>query len=427
MLEKTLFLIFLYLPFQVALNPTEGFDLASIRVAILIVFLLWLIKGLKEKNIPIPFNRITISIISFLFIAGLSIFWASNANWGIRKMLFLLSIFPLYFIVSSINKKSTITLIKFFIWGGFLASIVGFFQFLLQFIVGINSATSLWGKIITPFLGNSFSNAVLENSSWLVSAGGVTLFRSISFFPDPHMMSFYLNMTAILSLSIYLQNKTKAYFFIFLFISLVSLLSFSRGGYLGLTSGLFFMLILSSKNLFYKIKEDFQKYLSVTMIVISTLFLMFIFSNPISERLSSSFDLEEGSNSERIEIWKNSLQVVSSNIFMGTGLGNYSLHIKLSADYREPIYSHNAYLDIAAEIGMFGLIFWILVLFFSIKDSLKYFREKHNLVYIGLASAAISFSVHSFFETAIYSVHILPSIIMIIAVISSSKNKYENN
>jgi hypothetical protein len=35
--------------------------------------------------------------------------------------------------------------------------------------------------------------------------------------------------------------------------------------------------------------------------------------------------------------------------------------------------------------------------------------------------------VHSFFETAIYSVHILPSIIMIIAVISSSKNKYENN
>ena len=40
-----------YLPFQIALNLSEGIDLASVRVLVLLAFLLWLAEGLRNKKL----------------------------------------------------------------------------------------------------------------------------------------------------------------------------------------------------------------------------------------------------------------------------------------------------------------------------------------------------------------------------------------
>ena len=80
MLYKLFLLFCLYLPFQIALNPAEGIDLASVRVIIPILALIWLILALKNRQVFIPAKIQTALTLSFLFLAGLSLFWAENTD-----------------------------------------------------------------------------------------------------------------------------------------------------------------------------------------------------------------------------------------------------------------------------------------------------------------------------------------------------------
>ncbi|EKE20841.1 MAG: hypothetical protein ACD_7C00461G0001 [uncultured bacterium] len=423
MLEFLTKLLFLYLPFQLALNPAEGFDLASVRIIIPLLFLVWLIDCLKNKKIIVPNNLTFFLLISFLFFTSFSLFFATNYVWGLRKLLFLFSIFPLFFIIHAIfssNQAKKLSLLKFTALGGVFAALLGIIQFLLQFVIPLNKLYSAWAIIIVPFLGNSFSQAVLTNPSWLVNVGGHTLLRATAFFPDPHMLAFYLNITGLISLGIYFSQKEinhpKNYYLLFsLTIFLTSFLTFSRGGYLGLISGILFFSFFTFKSKLKSIFNTPKKLfltLSTSLILITIIFI----PNPVSNRLFSSFNLSEGSNIGRIKTWQQSLEVISNNPILGVGLGNYSLAIKPSADYREPIYSHNTFLDIAAETGILNALVWLLLFLFSIINFTRGFIKNNDFINLALAAALVALSIHSLFETVIFSVHILPLIILILSL-----------
>ena len=99
-----LFLLFcLYLPFEVALIPTEGVDLASGRVVILILALIWLISALKNRQIFVPAKIQTALVLSFLFLSSLSLFFCygcsastflSRLDYGGISILIACSTFP---------------------------------------------------------------------------------------------------------------------------------------------------------------------------------------------------------------------------------------------------------------------------------------------------------------------------------------------
>lgn len=423
MLYNLLLLFCLYLPFQLALNASEGFDLASGRVFILALGILWFIKSLAQKKLFLPNKIQTLFLFSFLFLSAFSFIFAQNTDWAYRKLLFLLSCIPLYFIVAdfALNKERAEKIIRFLVYGAGLISLIGIFQFVLQFFIGIDETLTIWQKIIAPFLGNSFSQSVFKYPSWLVGISIHTYMRAIAFFPDPHMFSFYLGMLLPFSLALCLQHKSikKSYFYLFLFISisiLISdLLTFSRGGYLGLLTGLIFALFIFRN----KIIGDFslKKFVAINIFILLVAAII-IFPNPVSNRLISSFDTSEGSNAERFENWNQSTEVIRNNP-LGVGIGNYSLEIKPSADYREPIYSHNLYLDIAAETGILNALIFIWLIIASIFSFIK--LGKNNKTYLAGAISLVIFSIHSIFETPLYSVHILPLLLIIIAL-STIKN-----
>lgn len=406
-----LFLLFcLYIPFQIALNPAEGVDLASGRVFILILVLLWLVSALKNRQIFVPAKIQTWLILSFLFISGFSLLWAQNSDWGMRKLLFLLSIFPIYFITAAIAKLDIdkIKIIKFLTWGAGLAAIVGLVQFSLQFIWGLNGLLKFWAGGVSPvFLGQAFSQAVLAYPSWLVNLGGKTIFRAIATFPDPHMFSIYLGLTLPLALGLYFFTKKKSYLILSLAIFLADLLTFSRGGYVGLAAGLLFFLPVVIKN-----KKLNPKKILIGF-ALALVFLVFIFKSPVGSRFLTSFNAKEGSNIGRIETWKEAAGIIENNP-LGVGLGNYALERKATADYREPIYAHNLYLDIASETGIINAIIFILLIIFSIKVFIK--KSKENNLWLGGAMSLAIFSAHSFFETALFSVQALPLLLIIIAL-----------
>jgi len=417
-----LFLIFcFYLPFQIALNPAEGIDLASSRVFAIIIFILWLIQSLKNKRLNVPFSAQTLLLISFLIMNILSVFYAENVDWAIRKLMFLLSFCPLYFVASdfSRSKERFQKIITFLFYGAGLAAFIGLLQFSSQFFLGLNSSLELWQKISATFFGSSFSEAVLQYSSWLVGIGGKTYFRAIAFFPDPHMFSFYLEMLLPFGILLYFsENKSTKkilFFIISLLILLAIILTFSRGSYLGLIFGIVAALLIF-KN---KLRRILQLIIIIglTAIIISVI----IPENPIIQRFSSILNFSEGSNLGRIENWKQSWQVISENPWLGVGLGNYPLAIKPSTTYREPIYSHNLYFDIASESGLINLGFWILLIMASILGYIE--KRRTNPVYSSGAISLIIFSAHALVETPIFSVQILPLLLIIIALGNNVKSK----
>jgi len=408
---KLLLLFCLYIPFQLALNASEGFDLASGRVFVLLLGILWLFESLAQKKLFIPNKIQTLLLLSFLFLSAFSLVFAQNTDWAYRKLLFLLSFVPLYFIVADIasDKERLIKIIKFLVYGAGLASLVGLSQFILQFFIGIDATLKFWQVIIAPFLGNSFSQAVFQNPSWLVGVSGNTYMRAIAFFPDPHMFAFCLGMLLPWAIALYANSKRNIFLLISIVIFVTDLLTFSRGGYLGLLAGLLFTLFIFRKNLIGKFS---LKKLIAANVFILVIAVIIIFPNPISNRMISSFDVSEGSNVGRLETWKQSLEVIENNPW-GVGIGNYASEIKPSADYREPIYSHNLYLDIASETGILNALIFIWLIIASVFSFIK--LGKNNLLFLAGAISLAIFSIHSLFETPLYSIHILPLFLIIIA------------
>jgi len=407
-----LVILILYLPFQLAINPMAGIDLASIRILILVLFFAWLAQGLKNKNFQIKNNPQTWLVASFLFLNAFSLIMAKNTDWSIRKLLFLFSIFPIYFVASQLicDKKRLLMVTNAMVFGGAVVATLGIIQFLAQFVVGLETTFAFWAKYMTmPFLGDSFGEAVLKNPSWLVNVAGQTYLRATSLFPDPHMFSFYLGLVLPLALGLMLEKKKGNWLAAgaFNMIFLADALTFSRGGYLGLFAGAIFVGISFWQRIDRKYKITMGALLSLGLLIA-------IVPSPISQRFISSFDLKEGSNQGRIAMWRKAAEVVLENPLLGVGIGNYPLEVSPTATYRDPIYAHNTYLDIAAETGILNMLVWIGILGVTFWGFWRKSRRE-NLFFFSSVSLVI-FSAHSLVETAIYSPVVLTLFLVIISL-----------
>lgn len=403
----------------IALNPSEGVDLSLIRVLIIGFFLFWVLEGLRTKKVFIRAKLETALVIIFLFLSAFSIVVARNTDWSLRKIAFLFSIFPLYFVASQLinNREKMEKVIKALVLGGFVASLVAILQFSLQFMLGIDRTYQFWAKYITPiFLGKAFSEAVLKNPSWLVNISGHTYLRAIGFFPDPHMFSFFLGLLIPLVLGLFMKLKNKFLLLSLGVLLLADFLTFSRGGYLGLFAGAAFLAILFWGKIGIRYKA------ASIIVVIGAAFILLI-PNPISSRLFSSFNLKEGSNQGRLEMWIKASDVTRDFPVFGVGIGNYPLTVKPTADYRDPIYAHNTYLDIAAETGVANALVWMALLAFSIVTFMR--KSKQDVLYLFLAASLFIFSVHSIFETGLYSPMVLSLVLIILSLNNASVIKNE--
>jgi O-antigen ligase len=94
------------------------------------------------------------------------------------------------------------------------------------------------------------------------------------------------------------------------------------------------------------------------------------------------------------------------------------LEIKPTANYREPIYAHNTYLDIAVETGLPNSLVWMSLLFSAGLVFLKR-REAFSMC---LAVSVVIFSIHLLVETAIYSPVVL-SLLLIVLSFSNLKEE----
>jgi O-antigen ligase len=416
--EKLLVSLILILPLQFALNASANADLVITRVFVPIIFLLWLARGLAKKKVYIKNSSETWLLLLFLLFSALSLLWAAHPPLGTRRLLYLLSLAPVYFVAADILQENRWknNILRAIFFSGLLAALVALGQFALQFFLGIEKTVALWSKLAKIFLGTSFSEVVAANSSWLVNISGKTVMRAFGFFPDPHMFSFFVSMCLLILLGYIVSEKNKKWKKYILagssLMFLALILSFARGAYVGIiAAGIFFLVVYFGRS------GNFKK-LFIAVSVLAVVVMVF-FLGPIKSRLSSVFDIQEGSNSERILNWKQALGFISGHPLAGVGLGNYSHSVDPLSQERSSIYAHNIFLDISAEAGLLtGLIFLMLLL----ATFLKAIASK-NAVGVGTASAMLYFAVHGIFDAPIYSPQVFILLLVLFALGANFNSK----
>ncbi len=431
--------LIVYLPFQIALNLAPDVDLLSGRILILLFFFVQLINFLIKKE-RIDFKKQigdgsprrilwhSAGLILFFLVALFSLLGAAEPLWGWRKLFVFVSIFPLFFLTAYFSKDRAKTekLVWALIAGAAISAIIALVQFSAQFIFGLDKVMDFWAIKVAPvFYGQTFAGLVAQNPSWLVSAGGRTLMRAVGLFPDPHMLSFSLGLVLpfVLALIFFGKKYRRLLSVIFCLLFAVIFLTFSRGGYLGLVASLIFVVLLA----WHKLNRNGKFFLGGLAGLV--LVIILFFGSSVASRFVSSFDLAEGSNFDRLRIWQESLEVAKEHFLAGAGLGNYPAEVDFNAGYRSAVTSHNLYLDILAEMGIFGLLAWFWFsggAWLSALENIR--RSVEPGLFLGAFGALTYFMVHSFFETAIFNPTILALLMVVAGLVagSSCRKRHEN-
>ncbi len=404
-----LFLIFIaMLPFSFALNPTSNIDLPITRLLVPIIFVFWFFGSLLKKSVAVDTRVRFFLLLVFVLISSFSIFWALDPSFSFRKVLFLFSAIPLYFVAFSATtkdekrKKVLIVLVL----SGLAVSLLALLQFWLQFFIGIDATLSIIKWYIPFFLGSSFSDLVLAFPSWLVNISGKTVLRAFGTFPDPHLFSLYVNM--LIPISLYLFSLTKKRFFLIATVIMfsASILSFSRASYFSLAAGGLFFVYTSSG--FFLIR----KYFAAVVLTILLAILIMIVPNPLTSRFISSLNVNEGSNSGRIAMWTTAIQGIRENPWKGVGIGNFSYYVDPEINVRNPIYAHNIILDFGVETGTLNALILIVLI---LSPVVLCFRKQKPLN-LALAVTFIIFLAHSMFETPFFSIRVFPLFCILLAL-----------
>ncbi|MFH1661973.1 MAG: O-antigen ligase family protein [Candidatus Falkowbacteria bacterium] len=400
------FLVFL-LPLQTRWIIRQGiteYKMISLYLTdIALIFLLVLFAISKFKIQNYNFNQNSKFKIQnlFLFIAGLdlmifiSIFFASDKLIAIQYYLrFLLGV-GLFWLITCANYNK-IKLIYFFLAGIFLQACLGIWQFLTQ-----STFSNKWLGIAEHNAGD-LGVSVIETISgerWLRAYGGLD---------HPNVFGGVLVIGILLlvvKLFCYSKNKLLITHYSLLITFLSALFfTFSRSSWLALIAGIITMLVIAiiKKDLFAQ-----KKILQIILISGILFFILFnLFSDLVLTRISNNTRLENKSNIERLSSYSESLDVIKDNWIFGVGAGNYvsgimnnELRIKDGRlnNYKQPV--HNVFLLIFAEIGVFGLLFFILIPLFIIHNSL--FKGDFNIK----ISLLLALSVISIFDHWFWSLH----------------------
>lgn len=192
--------------------------------------------------------------------------------------------------------------------------------------------------------------------------------------------------------------RKLVYFPITLLMVAAVIITFSRGGFLGLIA----MTLVLARKLSRRNKSA-----ALATVVLGVIFFFAVAPATYSGRLATIFDSASditGSSSQRTQVLKRSVLVALRYPLFGVGVGNF--HHK---SFQE-LGTHNAYTQVAAETGIAAMVCYIIFLVHPLRklrmiEREMYERNESSRYYylsIGLQASLVGYMVASFFAAVAY-------------------------
>lgn len=225
---------------------------------------------------------------------------------------------------------------------------------------------SLYGIVQYAF-GTFGANAWLDSDLFEGIAG-----RAVATLENPNMLGEYLVLVLPMALALLLvkDGGNKKYSFMCTAtMAMCLLLTWSRGAWLGFMFAVVVFLLIWTKRSMWIFAAG----------ILSLPVLPFILPDSIINRFTSIGNMADSSTSYRVSIWRGAVHMLRDNFFGGIGVGE-SAWYKVYPDYTLPgieaaPHSHNLFIQVALEQGIFGLIVFLIILFLLIRISFNLFAR----------------------------------------------------
>ncbi|MCK4591861.1 O-antigen ligase family protein, partial [Candidatus Parcubacteria bacterium] len=142
------------------------------------------------------------------------------------------------------------------------------------------------------------------------------------------------------------------------------------------------------------------------------------------ERAFSISDFSEMSNKGRLQIWRETAISIGEHPFFGIGFGNFPTVLEENISTSKMGSSaHSTYFDIASEIGVFGLIAFLLILTEVLKTARNlFFKLKNKYLKVFVGSFFVYFvwiCAYGLFDVVIFNDKVLIVVVIMIGMLYS--------
>ena len=243
-----------------------------------------------------------------------------------------------------------------------------------------------------------------------------------NYFDDENDLALYLNMWLPFCYFLFFAHKSnikKILCLTGLIIGILSIIvSFSRGGFLGLVAMGSVALLFSKK-----------KIISLFMIIILVGVMFLYAGEKYWTEMSTSTNTEEGTGKERTESWKSGWRMFLDNP-LGVGGSNFMVRFpEYQTDYfKRGMWgrvAHSLWFTLISELGIFGIYIYFALLYYNLKDIFMLMKinfddadeDKKYLNYLGRAFVAsfTGYFVAGSFISVLYYAHYWYLIAIIVA------------
>ena len=147
------------------------------------------------------------------------------------------------------------------------------------------------------------------------------------------------------------------------------------------------------------------------------------------------FDGNE-SVSQRLRFYSSAFEYIKTNPLLGCGIGNWRiLSIKYDSEdifsYVVPYFAHNDFIEVFAEIGLFGLISYILFFYFifmvNFKNYILWLKKQANYSHVLLMFFIISYLIDANLNFPIDRPAIQSTFLYYLAILLINTNKKDKN
>ncbi len=486
-----LFLLCVFLPTYQIRFKIFGLPTTLLEVMIIILFIFWFVKVVKGQNSKAETTTRNLKIWNLGF-EKLEFIWKSViGNW--RFLILAWLIVGLIAVFVSSHKIAA-----FGHWRAYFLEPI-LVLFILVDLVGHNTNLRMYLNDMNKIRANSckfviaglaFSALIcsvwailqkwLGGGVWSTEVWGVPqAWRATGPFPQPNFLGLYLGPIIMLTIGQLIENwklprpklgaapggKIKnwyrllptAYWLLTIIAgSIAIVLARSEGAILGILVGLIFLGIIYRKT---------RKWVAFILIIL--MFFVFVISiicvnsysvlrqsaicaSGTSTYVWQKITFQDLSSQLRINIWRGTWRLIKDRLIFGAGLRGYQ---QLIFQYQEPYYSpqtgqlisvethpypHNLFLAIWSELGIFGLIVFILIIFQFFKLGFKKATLKMqirandtNIVYgskflvYSLALSMIAILIHGLVDTPYFKndLAVLFWLIIGLVIVDSSLEK----
>ncbi|MCK5413433.1 MAG: O-antigen ligase family protein [Candidatus Pacebacteria bacterium] len=439
-------------------------------------------------------NKLFLYTVIFFTIAIISLLYAPSFGMGVKKILFLGNIILLFPVIRFAIKEEEnfVQILQYIFYTSFIVVLIGYFQFISTFFVPLYTFWQFWaGNVIQALYGQNLSDLLSFSNTWFSYYRNLPpTLRMFSVMPDSHSFALFVvvSIPVLLALLFFYKNGRKRFLsLVLIFFFMAISFSGSRGAWVGSIFALFSAVLLAHPSILSSLhfqnrnlKKFRLKYLKNKLInnesyflkilrnikhkknsnnFIITPVLLFLFLMPISflflsknqqaqsymsgqgisieksdifERAKSISDFSEISNKGRFQIWNETLVFVRKHPFSGAGFGNFpSVLGENFANAKRGSSAHNIYLDILAELGIFGLVIFLLIIFEILKKAYSlYFRIEKKYLKIFVGSFFVYFSWmfgYGLFDVVLFNDKVLIFVVIMTSLLYCIENEKKWN